>query len=79
MTRTIVGGITAALCAIVFVAAQPAASAQSKPAPVKPAPVTAATPVKAATPAKATAQAEPSVTLTGWLHADGSRYKLTDL
>lgn len=83
MTRTIVGGITAVLCAIVFVAAQPAKSAQSKPAAVKAAtPVkapTAATPAKAAAPARTTAQADPSVTLTGCLRADGSWYKLTDL
>ena len=72
-TRSIVGGLTAALCAIVFVAAQPAASAQSKKAPVK-----TAAPAKTTAPAKS-AQVDQSVTLTGCLHADGSKYRLTNL
>jgi len=83
MTRNMTVG-TAALCALLLVAAQVSTSAQTKTpakAPAKAAPAKAA-PAKTA-PAKAapaTAAPDPnSVTMTGCLETDGSKYRLADV
>jgi hypothetical protein len=84
MTRRMTMAGTA-LCAILVVAVQSAAAAQTKApakAPVKAAAAKAA-PAKAlpakALPAKAVAPADPaSITLTGCLQANGPKYMLTD-
>jgi hypothetical protein len=83
MTRSTSAAWTSALFAIVLAAAQVHASAQSKPA-AKPAPAKAApakaVPAKVAA-AKAVVPVEPanSVTMTGCLETDGTRYRLTDV
>ena len=80
MTRSMTAAGTAALCAILMVTVQISTAAQTKTPPKAAAPAKAA-PAKPA-PAKAAApEAEPkdSVTLTGCLQADGSKYMLRDL
>jgi len=80
MTRSMTAAGTAALCAILMVTVQISTSAQTK-TPAKAAAPAKAAPAKPA-PAKAAApEAEPkdSVTLTGCLQADGSKYMLRDL
>lgn len=93
MTRSMTAAWTSAQCAILLVAVQinlsaqtnttPAKTASAKAAPAKAAPAKAApakaAPAAVAKPAVAPAEPANSVSMTGCLETDGTRYRLTDV